>query len=111
MMGQNTGFRLAPQMLHAAPDRAVQGLAPRPQQAAIGDALNDGVLEAIFEIGQQPGLLNELDPLQGFDMTRHLGRSLGYRADQRQVEFAADHRRDLHGLLDRLAQARRCGPG
>src|SRR5277367_6217765 len=68
MMRENGGLVLAPELLHAAPDSAVQSLPPRPQQAAIRDPHDDGVLEAIFEVRLQACLMDQLDTLQDLEV-------------------------------------------
>ena len=67
MLGQP--FRLLSQTVGIEPfagfdDAGVQGTAPLLQQTAIGHLVGEGVLEGVFELGEEAGFVEELGCLQ-----------------------------------------------
>src|SRR5262249_31072475 len=64
MVGQSAGLLVEPKRFHALRDPSMEGLASWAQQALIHDALDEGMLEAIFDTRQQTYLVDQFRTLQ-----------------------------------------------
>ena len=61
VLGQPVGI----EPLDGLHDPAVEGAPPVLEQAAVGDLVGEGVLERVFDVGEEPRLVEELRGLEG----------------------------------------------
>jgi hypothetical protein len=103
MMGQPLDLLRQPivvEPLDRLHDARMQCFAPLLQHTAIGNFLGQGVLEGVFEVGEQTLLVQELPGLQRTKMlVQQLLGKLDDRLQQRVGHILADHRRGLQQML------------
>jgi hypothetical protein len=88
------------QRLNGLDQARVQPPAPLQQEAAIGHLVRQGMLEGVFRLGEQAGLIKKLRRLQVRQaaMQRRLGH-IGNGSQQREGHVRAQHRSGLQQLL------------
>ena len=88
------------QRLEGLHDAGVQDAPPLLQQAAVGHFVGEGVLESVFELGEETHLVEELGRLEVHETAmQHLLRHVGDGLQQEQGHLGADDRRGLEQAL------------
>src|SRR5262249_61640057 len=92
------------ELFDRAADRAMQLLPALDEQALVGDVLNDGVLEDVSWLRQEPLLVDDLEGFQLLKESLQFARAPCDPFQQATEELATDHRGELHGPLAVLAE-------
>jgi hypothetical protein len=94
------GHPLPSERLQGLDDAGVEHTPPLQQEAAVGHFVRQGVFEGVFQLGEEPRLIEELGRLEVHETTmQHRLRHVGDRLQQGQGHLHAGDRCRLEQAL------------
>ena len=92
-------------LLDGVQDAGVQAPAPVVQQALVGHVVDEGVAEAVHQIGEERALVEEAARVELLEPAPHLlDRHVGHRLEQADRHLVADHGGGLEQALVLVAE-------